>query len=386
MRYQNYLRSAEKIITAYRFETPLPVFLRNHYRANRQMGSTDRRTIGGLVYAYFRTGALFNQLSREERLTIAWFLCHRESTPLLNALRPAWDAEAGLPAEDKLRLLESEYGPLDPLKLFPLHGHLSGPVNARELAFSMLRQPRLFIRLRDRAAAIKDTLAAAKVSFRQESGTCLSLDNSTPVAELLKSFRGDFEVQDLSSQQTGEFFQAGAGQKWWDTCAGSGGKSLLLHALEPDVALHVSDNRPSVLNNLKKRFRAAGISKYELEAADLLRKGPSWGVSSFDGIILDAPCSGSGTWGRSPEMMAAFGEASISRFARLQQRLIAETLPYLKPGCPLVYITCSVFREENEQVIAAACRSGELELSRQEVLKGYLREADTMFVARLLKK
>src|SRR3546814_15861376 len=75
------------------------------------------------------------------------------------------------------------------------------------------------------------------------------------------------------------------------------------------------------------------------------------GEERFDGIILDAPCTGSGTWGRTPEMLSAFDKGSIGRFAALQRQLAARAIKHLKPGKPLIYITCSVFAEENEGVV-----------------------------------
>ncbi|QEC52722.1 16S rRNA (cytosine967-C5)-methyltransferase [Anseongella ginsenosidimutans] len=387
MRYHHYLRTAEKIIGEYGYETPLPFFLRNYYRANRRMGSTDRRTAGSLVYGYFRTKALLEHLPVDEHLKASWFLCHEESTPLLAALQPEWDQHATLPSADKLALLEGVYGLLDPLRLLPFRDHLSEGIDAGPYSLSMLKQPRLFIRLRpEKAGEIKERLEAEGLSFAQPEPFCLSLDNSSRADQLLEAFKGYFEIQDYSSQLTGRCFHPAAGESWWDACAGSGGKALLLQALEPDVKLYLSDNRASILRNLKERLKAAGITDYRLQETDLISEKPSWEKESFDGIILDAPCSGSGTWGRSPEMRAAFKEEHIKEFRSLQERLVKNVLPYLKPGSPLVYITCSVFREENEQLVEAVCQAGELEVEEQALLKGYEYSADTMFVARMLKR
>lgn len=386
MRFHHYLRTAERIIREYAFATPLALFLRNFYRANRQMGSTDRKTVASLVYCYFRTKGLLDRFPLGDHLKAAWFLCHDRPTALLESLAPDWNRQAGLSAAEKLHLLEAGGMNIQPIRLFPFQDHLSTGIAGDRLALSLLQQPRLFLRLRpEKAPQIEKALEAQKVPFIRLTETCLSLDNSTKADELLASFSGDFEVQDYSSQRTGTYFRAASGEHWWDACAGSGGKSLLLHALQPAAQLYVSDNRASILRNLEHRFRAAGVVNYHVEESDLVKSAPSWKKESFDGIILDAPCSGSGTWGRSPEMMAAFRENRIAAFSRLQETLVKNTLPYLKPGSPLVYITCSVFREENEHLVERVCQSGALRVEEQALLTGYEYRADTMYVARLIK-
>lgn len=383
MRFLHYLRTAEKIIGDYEPGTPLPFFLRNYYRADRRMGATDRKTVSSLVYGYFRARGLLGHLPLEEQLRTSWFLCHSESTALLAALDPGRDRRAAMTPSEKLAFLETVYGPLDRLKLFPFHDHLTAGVDPASYALSMLQQPDLFLRPRpEKAAAVKEALRDAGIRFAEPAPHCLSMDNATRVDHFLEAFKGDFQVQDYSSQLTGGYFHARAGERWWDACAGSGGKSLLLHALEPGVRLHVSDHRPSILRNLRQRFREAGIKDYRELETDLIREQPAWNVS-FDGIIVDAPCSGSGTWGRSPEMMAAFRESRIKEYRLLQETLVKNVAPYLKPGKSLIYITCSVFREENEELVEAVCKATGLKAEEQALLKGYEHKADTMFVARL---
>jgi 16S rRNA (cytosine967-C5)-methyltransferase len=195
-----------------------------------------------------------------------------------------------------------------------------------------------------------------------------------------------FEIQDLSSQETLSYCRPQRYEHWWDACAASGGKSLLLFSEEPHIKLVVSDIRESVLNNLDERFIGAGLRTYQKKLIDLTKNpDPVLHSYQFDGIILDAPCTGSGTWGRTPEMISQFEEFKIQGFQSLQRSIAANVIKYLKPGKPLIYITCSVFREENEQVVAHLQSDHGLKLESSEVLKGYEHKADTMFVARLLK-
>ncbi|RZL28339.1 MAG: RsmB/NOP family class I SAM-dependent RNA methyltransferase, partial [Pedobacter sp.] len=174
---------------------------------------------------------------------------------------------------------------------------------------------------------------------------------------------------------------------WWDACAASGGKSLLLHSLEPNIELLVSDVRENSLNNLQERFQLAGLKKYHLKAMDLLQNNDQiLHHYQFDGVLLDAPCSGSGTWGRTPEMLYFFEKYKIENYVKLQKGIAANVIKYLKPGKPLIYMTCSVFKAENEDVVDYLTKTYDLELERMELIKGYDKKADSMFVARLIKK
>ena len=235
-------------------------------------------------------------------------------------------------------------------------------------------------------------MQSAGVNFNEVSAQTLALPNGTKLDLIFggqdnilkKSY--PFEVQDLSSQQTVSYFQPNRYEHWWDACAASGGKSLLLFSQEPLIKLVVSDIRESVLNNLDERFIGAGLRTYQKKVLDLTQNAdPILHDFQFDGIILDAPCSGSGTWGRTPEMISQFDEYKIAGFHNLQKTIATNVIKYLKPGKPLIYITCSVFREENENVVACLVNDLGLQLESSAVLKGYENKADTMFVARLLK-
>ena len=106
----------------------------------------------------------------------------------------------------------------------------------------------------------------------------------------------------------------------------------------------------------------------------------------FDGILLDTPCSGSGTWGRTPEMLYFFEKYKIDNYVKLQKGIAANIIKYLKKDKPLIYMTCSVFKAENEAVVKYLTDNFDLKLERMELIKGYNNKADSMFVARLIKQ
>ena len=129
---------------------------------------------------------------------------------------------------------------------------------------------------------------------------------------------------------------------------------------------------------------AAGINNYESFVADL-SKPLSISLSSFNLIIADVPCTGSGTWSRTPEQLYYFNELKIDEYAALQKKIVATVITQLEPGGYLLYITCSVFKKENEDIVDFIKEKFHLQEVKMELIKGYDRKADTMF-AGLLKK
>src|SRR5690606_20322966 len=135
-------------------------------------------------------------------------------------------------------------------------------------------------------------LDGAQVDYRIVDTLTIALPNGTAL-DRVGGINGYYEVQDYASQQTGLDFEATAGERWWDACAGAGGKSLLLLDQSPGVNLMVSDTRRSILRNLDERFERAGIKSYRQKVVDLTKDSAGvMGDEQFDGIILDAPCSG----------------------------------------------------------------------------------------------
>ena len=106
---------------------------------------------------------------------------------------------------------------------------------------------------------------------------------------------------------------------------------------------------------------------------------------SFNFIVADLPCTGSGTWSRNPEALYYFDPQSISNYRQRQEKILSNIGTRLKAGGILVYITCSVFADENEKIVAGLLESGSMKLEQQELLTGYGKQADSMFAARLLK-
>ena len=141
-----------------------------------------------------------------------------------------------------------------------------------------------------------------------------------------------------------------------------------------------TDVRESILNNLRSRFRQAGINQYNSYVADISTSGFK-PASTYDVVLCDAPCSGSGTWSRTPEQMYFFQEEKIHYYADLQKRIALNASQAVKAGGYFIYITCSVFKEENEEVVDFLMKERGLQLLQATYLKGYHQKADTLFSA-----
>jgi len=386
MKAINQLKTFQRILEEYPAETPLGKFLPGFYRQNKQMGSTDRRIANRLVYNYFRLGKVLPNLPSDERLFIAEFLCNTQLNSFLQHFKPDWAACIGFSLEEKIGIVKTVHPDFNLKDVFPWITEVSVGIDKTAFLESFFTQPDLFIHVHNGYDhLVKAELSKADILFKDEGNGCFSLPNGTRLENIFPTQHW-FEVQDFSSQQTGAFFKPQKWDSWWDACAASGGKSLLLHEDEPDIKLVVSDIRESILANLDERFQQAGLKKYQKKVLDLCQNNDqTLHDYAFDGIILDAPCSGSGTWGRTPEMIAQFDAHKIEFFQKLQKTIATNVVKYLKPGKPLIYITCSAFKAENEDVVDYLVKELGLKVEAQKVLKGYERRADTMFVCRLVR-
>jgi 16S rRNA (cytosine967-C5)-methyltransferase len=163
---------------------------------------------------------------------------------------------------------------------------------------------------------------------------------------------GRVEVQDLASQAIGRVCAPRPGERWWDACAGGGGKTLLLAQLmEGKGRVLGTDVHTGRLENLRHRVRRAGFQNVATHEWD--GGAPRTGRVPFDGVLVDVPCTGSGTWRRNPHARWSLSRERIGAMADQQLRLLSNAARGVKPGGTLVYSTCSFFRPENDGVVAA---------------------------------
>lgn len=355
------------IIEQYKGDIPLAHYLKNYFRQHPILGSRDRKILNAMAYSWYRCNKGIRNAEWFNGLVAQWL---NDPGKFVNFSITEW--------------LHDNKGeiPFDLNALFPFDIELSAGIDKEAWLRSMLVQPNLFIRIRKDRGKTISLLNGQQVPFTLITDHCLSLPNGAKIDALLPP--DSYVVQDASSQQTGTFFAPVKNELWYDCCSGAGGKSLLLKDMEPGVRLTVSDRRESIIHNLQARFR---LYRHELpvahvtDVADKAQLDKSLGGKMFDHIICDAPCSGSGTWARTPEQLYFFDPETITSFSSLQKTIAINVSRYLKPGGSLIYITCSVFKKENESVVHELIKETGLVLAQPQLINGINIHADSMFVA-----
>ena len=191
---------------------------------------------------------------------------------------------------------------------------------------------------------------AAQTFANQNGGVSLAprhvrLDHSGAIPDLPGFGTGDWWVQDLASALPARLIP-GEAKAVLDLCSAPGGKAMQLAAAGHDVtAVDFSEHR---LERLRDNLQRTGLSA-DLIAADMLKWKPA---RNYDAILLDAPCSATGTFRRHPEVLYRARPRIISESAQLQAKLLARASQWLQPGGTLVYSVCSLEPREGENVIA----------------------------------
>ena len=178
-----------------------------------------------------------------------------------------------------------------------------------------------------------------------EPADAICLPPNAEVADTNAYCRGFVEIQDLGSQLVLHHTPIVPGQIWLDACAGAGGKTLQLARLLGDHGrVDATDIRLATLEELRDRAARARLTNVRIIA----KAG-----TDYDGVLVDAPCSGTGTWRRLPHMKWYTQPAMLTEFAALQLQILTTNAPRIRPGGLLVYATCSLSHVENHDTVAA---------------------------------
>lgn len=380
----SYLNTVKKIIQSYDGSSPLAVWLKQFFKAGKKFGSKDRKEITHACYCYYRLGNAFQNSDVEEKILTALFLCSSSSNKILQELKPEWIEKISFSLSEKIRFLSA----LDEVKkIFPFQNELSKETDIKSFNCSFLIQPDLYLRIRPgNKESVVQKLGGASIDFTILEDECIRLSNQLKLDEIL-NLDEEVVVQDYNSQKVfnglhnSKLQTPNSKLSVWDCCAASGGKSILSYDTFPHVQLTVSDVRKTILINLQKRFQRAGIKNYKSFVADLTKYPFSISHSPFDIVICDVPCSGSGTWSRTPEQLFFFKEEKIEYYSNLQKKIVSNASEALNKNGNLLYITCSVFEKENEDVVQFIEKNLPLQLIEMRYLKGYEKKADSLFVA-----
>jgi len=362
-------------------DAPADRVVTQYFRQCRYMGSTDRRVISESVYQILR---------RYEE--VAWYLqgvpYHRQDWARLLALAYTHKVQRVSPDQIQTlcqggsftptplspveQMLLKEIGRLEPGAM-PLPVRLNIPAwslphleatfgNEMEAAVSALNQPApLDLRVntlkttRDRVLEQLNT-EGFEATPTPWSPVGIRLKERRPLSghELWK--KGEIEVQDEGSQLLALLVNARPGMAVIDYCAGAGGKTLALAAtMENRGRIVATDLAEWRLERSRERLRRAGIHNVEFRSLndEATIKWLKRQAARFDRVLVDAPCSGSGTWRRNPDLKRRFLEKDLSELITKQQLILRRAASLVKPGGRLIYATCSLFKGENDNQITA---------------------------------
>jgi 16S rRNA (cytosine967-C5)-methyltransferase len=333
-------------------------------RAHREYGSRDRRLFGQLVFSHFRwQGWLADLPTDEARAAAAFHLDATERHPAVDQwavpnLAPVGRLDLAGKADALAAWFQRPHPPdwrdlvppwtgselLDDGTPEPLHRFVS----------AVQLRPPLWLRCRrGQAPAVTEALHRLGIDARAHPHLpeALAIDGTVPLAELQKQVPGAFEVQDLASQIVGLCCEPQAGQQWWDVCAGSGGKALHLSDLMNGRGKVIAtDTRPGALSALAQRARASRTPNLAIAGPDRSGEIPLPPVQSQDGLLVDAPCSGLGTWSRNPDARWRTRAEQLPERGATQLAILRRAAPAVRPGGTLVYAVCSLARTETTRV------------------------------------
>ncbi len=384
MKHPSYLLSAQTILREYKFPEPFYLFFKNYCKVNKQFGSRDRKIISALLFGFFKLGKQ-DHIPVENAMQIGAFISVNLPLDFYQKNFTLGIEQYSLPLAEKIEWLQTQGFRIAETQL----PEVCAQQSYQDIWEDILGQHHTFIRVRKNKKIIVEALQNQEAAYTIVSENCISFPEHTSISTILPD-ANNYEVQDLHSQAVCDFFAATPKQKIWDCCAASGGKSIAMFDACPQVELFVSDIRYQILESLKTRFAKAGIKKYQVFPHNAQVPTPyannNMGHGSFDQIIIDAPCTGSGTWARSPEQFYFSNDIDIEFYAQRQLDILTNTWPFLQKGGTAYYITCSAFSVENDEVIGKFLTNTiDADCTHQQFFAGAENNADSMFIA-VLKK
>lgn len=347
---------------------PADTLLNQHLRMHKELGSRDRRFLSHAVFSYFRwygwtvarlklpvaeaclIGAALDGNTLDDSFQ---YLATRCKLP--GPIEPMGDKTL----EEKRAALNEcfkdipGFQPLEPADLvFPDFGSMVDPAMADRCVAAFQQRPPTWLRTRGEPGPILQALADQKIpcSMHGHIATAAAIEGGASLSNLLSAHASQYVVQDIASQCVGLVCAPESGEDWWDCCAGAGGKALhLMDLMQQNGTVLATDVRAPALKELKKRARKYGVRGIRTQPYNAAHDEPF--RKTFDGVLVDAPCSGWGTWSRNPDARWRSSKRDVVQCATRQVKILANAAWCVKPGGTLVYAVCTFTRPETEEAV-----------------------------------
>ena len=350
----NYLKrqinnALNQIIAPYHGETPFHLYLKNTFQKNKNWGSKDRRSYRNICYTYWRNYSYLIQLNSENLEETLFQILENPNTECL----------------------------VDPYQ--SLKKHISPEINFSLLNEWFVTSPPVYFLLNPK---FKPDFMEFKMPF---DGT-IELEKDGDYSSFISDGKGI--IQDISSTLSIiEILPSISDKTIWDCCAGSGGKSLAMTMLGKPKSILGSDIREAILVNYAMRFQNLKIEKPKTIKIDLNNLSEISKIEPIDFILADMPCSGSGTWRRTPENLAFFDPAGLAKISHNQLQYLENIATKVKKGGNIYYLTCSIFKNENENVVDTFIQKNiNFSIVFQQYFGGPEKNADFIFGALLRRE
>jgi 16S rRNA (cytosine967-C5)-methyltransferase len=346
------LKLLSRVRPYWRTDLALPARIEKLLRGDRRFGSRDRRLYRELVYTTLRHLPWMEPLLERDPPSavraIGWLAAETAATRDFRAAAALGTGPAPGTVAGKAAGLRELAGDLSGTRLLPSWFEAECPEAFLSPTYDVLNtRPPLWLRVQTPdAGQVFGEFASKGWAWRAADAVpgALELLGEADVTRTEAYRRGLIEVQDAGSQRILETAKPEPGGCWLDACAGAGGKALQLASLlGPGGSVHAHDVRGEALAELEVRVSRAGLGGRVSRPSRLL--------PSYDGVLVDAPCSGTGTWRRAPHLKWTTSVLRVRACARLQESLLARYAALVRPGGILVYATCSLCRSENEDVV-----------------------------------
>ena len=345
--------------------TPADRFIRDWFAQRRYAGSKDRAAVTERVYAALRgrASAAWRMGGDSPRALVIGSLLN--DGVAVNELFGTSTYAAPALSDDERAAIARDPG-TPPAHVAGEYPEWLEPELARAIGNDLLAQTQALntrapvdLRVNTLRAERNETISALKsLGIACERTPNSPFGIRVPTAERLSTLEqtplfqnGAFEFQDEASQIAAILCGAKPGMRVLDLAAGAGGKSLALAAIMQNTGhILAFDDEPQRLKPLRPRARRAGTAIITIANQ---RGGPLWGNGKFDVVLVDAPCSGSGTWRRNPELKWRLTPERLDALNKIQSWLVEDGARHTQPGGRLVYATCSIFPRENEDIVDA---------------------------------
>ena len=315
---------------------PLDVFINLYFRSHPQLGSKDRLFIVERIYTYFRWKLLIEALVQEGNELIDLV---GKNFPIVPKNRVPEYVMVSFP-ENLFRALEHSFG--DQTASICLACNEKAPITIRVNSLKTTRE-KVALKLREHGIDVEEI---------KEVPYALMLSRRVNLTQLPEYKDGLFEIQDAGSQKVAELLSASPGDLVLDYCAGACGKTLAFaHRLCGQGQIFVHDIRKDSLLKGRERLRRAGVQNVQFVNPEEGGKLDSL-KGKMDWVFLDVPCSGTGTLRRNPDLKWKFSEDTVASLIQEQRDIFKKGISFVKKGGHVVYATCSLLREENEEQVA----------------------------------